>query len=55
MTREEFQSNDAQVAKLSDAVSTLAALDLFPFFRFLNQKTEKSWCQKQAKFSASSG
>ena len=38
MTRAEFQSNDAQMAKLTDAASTLGALDVFPFFRFLNNR-----------------
>lgn len=38
MTREEFQANDAQVAKLREAESILAALDVFPFFRLLNNK-----------------
>ena len=37
MTREEFQSNDAQMGKLNDAASTLAALGVFPCFRFLNR------------------
>jgi hypothetical protein len=50
MTREEFQSNDAQMGKLNDAASTLAALDVFPFFRFLNNRDGQMTVPKTGRY-----